>query len=171
MTAVEPEPVEDRHLTAPGGRPCGRSVVSGETWRRAQPQTSSPPHARTQGTRCSGWSRVCGGDHRQGPRGHWGSDSSFLSLPEQTRAQPCSRALSQDVTSFPCPHGDKSKALCTVTNPGFTGCAHRSGAAEATSLPAIFGSVFMGVPGKGGAGSPVTPLWLSTSHVTWFVSR
>lgn len=81
-------------MTAPGGHPCGRSVVSGETWRRAQPQTSSPPRARTKGTRCSGWSRVCGGDHRQGPRGHWGSDSSFLSLPKQTRAQPCSQGLS-----------------------------------------------------------------------------
>lgn len=69
----------------------------------------------------------------------------------------------QEQSTVHC-HGHWVRWLCTSV----WGCRGQ------VTVPTIFGSVFMDVPGKDGVGEtrgPVTPSWPSTSHVTWFVSR
>lgn len=76
MTVEEREPVWDVGQTS-------ADAPVDAAWSVAKPgdvpSLGRPaPMPGRRAARCSGWSRVCGGDHKA----RWGSDSSFLSLPE-----------------------------------------------------------------------------------------
>lgn len=76
MTVEEREPVWDVGQTS-------ADAPVDAVWSVAKPgdvpSLGRPaPMPGRRAARCSGWSRVCGGDHKA----RWGSDSSFLSLPE-----------------------------------------------------------------------------------------
>lgn len=120
---------------------------------RRRPETRPAAHpapAPGRAARCSGWSQVCGGDHRQGPRGHWGSDSSFLSLPELS---PALRGPQPGRHKFSVPSWGQEQSAVHCHRPWVRWlCTSVWGYRGQVTVPTIFGSVFMGVPGKDGAG-------------------
>ena len=110
----------------------------------------------TEGTKARSFP-LANQEFRQGPQGHWGSDSSSPSYGACSQTAQGSDLLyrwngmfqMRKLLVFWCPCGDKNKALCIVTDPGLTGWTHPSGAAELKSSTHCLGNNFHVCAGEG----------------------